>query len=329
MPVSFPSRLSLAQAPTPLHKLHRLSDKYGVDLWIKRDDLTGCALSGNKIRKLEFTLAKAQSLGCDTLITCGGLQSNHCRATALLGAQLGFDVHLVLRGSRSDADDGNLLLSALAGAHIHDYPIAEYAKNLDELLREKAASLIMDGKSPWIIPTGASDGVGVWGYLQACEELSRDFQREAINPDYIISATGSGGTQAGLTLGNYLFDLGASVIGMAVCDNEAWFRKKVWEDLHQWQVESGVPLDVEGIKIEVNDQYIGPGYAKAGPEIYERIREVATLEGVVLDPVYTAKAFHGMLEEVKVGNIPHGTTVVFVHTGGIYGLFPQKKFFNA
>ncbi|MFL0796583.1 MAG: D-cysteine desulfhydrase family protein [Cellvibrionaceae bacterium] len=328
MTISFPQRLSLAQLPTPFTKLSRISDKYGVNIWIKRDDLTGCALSGNKIRKLEFTLAKARAEGCDALITCGGLQSNHCRATALLGAQLGMEVHLVLRGEQdlSQAKDGNLLLDELAGAHIHCFPVKEFAAKLEELLQQQARQLVAEGKKPWIIPTGASDGLGVWGYLHACRELKADFEKENIQPQAIVCATGSGGTQAGLTLGNYLFDLNTQVVGMAVCDNEAWFQNKVREDIQQWQGKGGVTVDADQMGITVNDQYIGPGYGKAGAEVFDCIKEVASLEGVILDPVYTAKAFYGMLQEIKKGTWIPGDDIVFIHTGGIFGLFPQRDF---
>ncbi len=328
MSVNFPQRLSLAQLPTPFAKLSRLSDKYGVNIWIKRDDLTGCALSGNKIRKLEFTLAKARSAGCDTLITCGGLQSNHCRATALLGAQLGMEVHLVLRGELNPQlpKDGNLLLDELAGAHIHCFPVKQFTSGLENLLQEQADKLVSEGKAPFIIPTGASDGIGVWGYLNACLELKGDFQRENVQPQAIVCATGSGGTQAGLTLGNSLFDLNTKVVGMAVCDSEAWFQSKVRDDIRLWQKEGGCVIDVESLDIVVNDRYIGRGYAKAGAEIFDCIREVASLEGIVLDPVYTAKAFYGMLQEIKKGTWIPGSDIVFIHTGGIFGLFPQRNF---
>lgn len=331
--IPFPTRLQLAQTPTPLLHLRRISAELGVNLWVKRDDLTGCALSGNKVRKLEFTLAEALGQGCDTIITCGGLQSNHCRATALLGAQLGLKVVLVLRGEPEGDVDGNLLLDYLAGAEVHTYPVREYAHNLPQLLRQTAEAQHNAGRKPFVIPTGASDGIGIWGYVAAALELEADFQREGIVPSHIVMATGSGGTQAGLTLGAHWLGWQTPVIGMAVCDDEAYFQNKVRTDMREWAgryqtLIAGKPVDVEQCRIYVNDQYIGPGYARAEREVFETIAWLARTEGLVLDPVYTGKAFHGLVQELKAGRLTQAKDVVFVHTGGIFGNFPQRAEFG-
>ncbi len=323
--IDFPDRLSLAVTPTPLQPLDRLSEQLaGPRIWVKRDDLTGSHLSGNKVRKLEFVIAQALAEGCDTLITCGGLQSNHCRATALLGAQLGLQVHLILRGESKGDIDGNRLLDQLAGAQISEYPPRQYMRELAELFERWAEHYRAQGRKPFIIPTGASDDIGVWGYVNCCRELAADFRTHQIKPSSIVVATGSGGTQAGLTAGNQLFALGAEVLGMAVCDDNAYFQHKVREDLRAWQLRYQLPLDVEALAIAVNDDYIGPGYAQAGPEVFATIKLLASTEGLVLDPVYTGKAFHGLLEEIKRGRWGQQDDIVFVHTGGIFGLFPQR-----
>lgn len=327
-----PAQLQLAQTPTPLQRLSRVSAAVGVNIWVKRDDLTGCTLSGNKVRKLEFTLAHALEQGCDTLITCGGLQSNHCRATALLGAQLGLKVVLVLRGEPDGDADGNLLLDYLAGAEIRTYPVREYAHRLNQLLQQAAEQQRRAGRTPFIIPTGASDGIGIWGYIAATRELAADFSRERIAPSHIVMATGSGGTQAGLTLGAHELGWETQVLGIAVCDDEAYFQAKVRADMREWAqryaaVLADAPVDVEQCRIHVNDQYIGPGYAKAGPEVFETIAWLARTEGLVLDPVYTGKAFHGLIEELKAGRLDRARDVVFVHTGGVFGIFPQRAEF--
>lgn len=327
-PVFYPERLSLAQTPTPLQKLSRISKSLqGPTIWVKRDDLTGSLLSGNKVRKLEFTLAQAQKEGADVLITCGGLQSNHCRATALLGAQLGIKVHLVLRGLPDDIADGNLLLDQLAGAKISTYAPAYYAKHLDNLLMETAEDYRNKGLKPFIIPTGASDDIGVWGYVNACNELRRDIEVHDIKPTHIIAATGSGGTQAGLTAGAFLYQLNADVLGMAVCDDEAYFHNKVMQDLSGWKKRYQLDIDLEALNIHVNDQYIGPGYAKADKAVFECIQWLASEEGIVLDPVYTGKAFYGMVSDIKAGKYRNSADIIFVHTGGIFGVFPQKDQF--
>jgi D-cysteine desulfhydrase len=327
-PVGYPPRLQLAQTPTPLQKLSRVSDELGgPTIWIKRDDLTGSLLSGNKVRKLEFTLAQAQSEGADILITCGGLQSNHCRSTALLGAQLGIDVHLVLRGELPVLSDGNLLLDQLAGATISIYKPSEYTKRLNELLRTAAENYEQQGRKPFVIPTGASDDIGVWGYVRACEELQQDFALHGLEPTHIIAATGSGGTQAGLTAGAHLFNLKAEVLGMAVCDDEAYFQRKVMQDLEGWKRRYGVEIDLQQLNVSVNDRYIGPGYAKAEKPVFDCIKWLGSTEGVVLDPVYTGKAFYGLVSDIRAGKYDKNTDVVFVHTGGIFGVFPQREQF--
>lgn len=327
---TLPPRLSLAIKPTPLQLLERLSNEIGGPrIWVKRDDLTGSVLSGNKVRKLEFALAQALADGCDSIITCGGLQSNHARATALLCAQLGLHCQLILRGVAQEPYDGNLLLDKLAGADIAVYPEAVYQPNLDRLLADAAATLRARGKRPFIVPTGASDGIGLWGYAAACRELREDFARHAIAPKHIVCATGSGGTQGGLNAGVALEGIDATVWGVAVCDGEAYFQQKVRSDLREWQQRYGVPLDIETLPVRVIDGYVGPGYAQADAPVIATIERVARTEGLVLDPVYTGKAFHALLSELPKGRFGDTGDVVFIHTGGMFGLFPQKAHFHA
>ncbi|USA43479.1 D-cysteine desulfhydrase family protein [Spongiibacter taiwanensis] len=327
--LQLPPRLSLAQLPTPLQALDRLNQQIGGPrIWVKRDDLTGSVLSGNKVRKLEFSLAQAQAEGCDTVITCGGLQSNHCRATALLCAQLGLKCHLLLRGEPSGHPDGNLLLDHLAGAEIHCYPARQYQYQLTDLLRQWQQHYQDLGRRAFVIPTGASDGIGVWGYFEACRELKADFERANISPQHIVCATGSGGTQAGLTAGAHWYGLNAQVWGVNVCDDEAWFLNKVAADLADWHARYQLPVDAASLAVKVIDGYVGPGYAIAEQEIYKCIAQVAALEGLVLDPVYTGKAFFGMLQELRAGRFGDAGDIVFVHTGGVFGVFPHKQHFE-
>ena len=325
MSVVFPPRLTLAQTPTPLILLERLSTQLGGPrIWVKRDDMTGGVVSGNKIRKLEFSLAAALEQGCDTVITCGGVQSNHCRTTAVLCAQLGLDCHLILRGAE-ESPDGNLLLDRLVGARISYYPNSEYTARADEILKHWQNHYQEAGNKPFMIPVGASDGIGLWGYIAACEELVTDFRTHKITPGHIISATGSGGTQGGLTVGNALFNLGAKVWGINVCDDADYFKKKVLEDMQQWQQWYRQPLEVNQLEVNVIDGYVGAGYARASAAVFATIRRVAQTEGLVLDPVYTGKAFHGMLDQYTQGCFNDSEDIVFVHTGGVFGLFPQRE----
>ncbi|MFA5494947.1 MAG: D-cysteine desulfhydrase family protein [Porticoccaceae bacterium] len=325
-PLVFPERLALARTATPLQPLDRFSARLGGPrIWVKRDDLTECAASGNKIRKLEFVLARARSEGCDTLITSGGVQSNHCRATALLGARLGMQVHLLLRdeGVFAEIPEGNLLLDYLAGARVSIYPRDRYLGEHGTLVAGWRDHYLAQGCKPWVIPVGASDGHGVWGYIDCARELREDFARAGIGPAAIYHATGSGGTQAGLTVGARVFGLGCAVVGVAVCDDAGYFLDKVRADIGHWRELSGYDSGIAEGDIQVDDRHIGPGYGVAAPEVFETIRELAAAEGLVLDPVYSGKAFHGLVSEIRAGRLAGQEDVVFIHTGGIFGLLAQ------
>jgi D-cysteine desulfhydrase len=324
--VNYPEKLNLAQTPTPFYPLERLSEQLGGPrIWIKRDDLTGAATSGNKVRKLEFLLAEALANGCDTLITSGGVQSNHCRSVALLGAQLGLKVHLLLRADIEPKPVGNLLLDQLAGATISHYSLEEY-RGLDKLFAQWQDHYAGLGRNAYSIPTGGSNGTGMWGYITAAEELSQDFQRNGIQPQAIVHATGSAGTQAGLMLGCQLHQINTKVKAYAVCDNRAYFTRKVREDLQQWQNQYSPQTDISGLVADTCDEYVGPAYGVAGDEVFDAIKQVAALEGILLDPVYTGKAFFGMMEDIKKGKFSseQGDDIVFLHTGGLFGLFAQQ-----
>ena len=296
----------------------------GARLWVKRDDLTGSALSGNKVRKLEFLLADAEAQGADTLITCGGLQSNHCRATALVGAQLGLHVHLLLRGREPESSEGNYLLDQLAGASISCYGPKQYFGELDALFEQWQAHYASEGGKALAIPTGGSDGIGVWGYIAACEELLQDFTGADIGEAHLVCASGSGGTQAGLTAGAELTGLPATVWAVNVCDDEQYFLDKVAADAADWRRRyPGVPA-VE-VQPGVIDGYVGQGYGIADQSVFNLIGELAALEGLVLDPVYTGKTMAGMIDLVRKGYFDKDEKVLFVHTGGSPALYVYRE----
>lgn len=333
-PISYPRRVALAQTPTPLQFLQRASAKWGRGhrLWVKRDDLTGCTLSGNKVRKLEFIAAHALDSGYDTIITCGGLQSNHCRATAFACAQLGLHAHLILRGEPEGGADGNLLLDHLAGARVSCYPPRQYRQELGAIFAQWEAHYAQAGRRALCVPTGGSDGIGAWGYVAACEELKADFERHAIDEAHIVCASGSGGTQAGLTLGAALHGLSATVWGINVCDDEAYFLSKVADDTADWAArypEHASSVLVSDLQPRVIDGYVGEGYGIADAEVFDLIATLSAMEGLLLDPVYTGKAFHGMLQEIANDRFAGCRDIVFVHTGGIFGVFPQSGGFGA
>jgi len=330
MSLSYPARLPLAQLPTPLQLLPRVSEAYGQGqrIWVKRDDLTGAALSGNKLRKLEYVVAQAQAEGCNTLITCGGVQSNHCRATALVAAQLGLKTHLLLRGEHPAEIDGNLLLDYLAGARVSCYPKAQFQREWPQLIQHWQAHYAAQGDKAYAIPIGGSDGIGIWGYLNGAEELAGDMRTAGIARAHWVAATGSGGTQAGLTLGALLHGAPAQVWGIAVCDDADYFRGKIKADVSDWVARYQQLDAVPQLDINTVDDYVAPGYGRARPEVYECIARVAALEGLVLDPTYTGKAFHGMLQEIKAGRFADREDIILIHTGGMFGLFPERHQFN-
>ncbi len=319
-------RTSLARLPTPLAPLRRFSEQHNYPtIWVKRDDLTDAAASGNKLRKLEFTIGQALSEGATALITCGGVQSNHCRATAIMASQLGLKAHLILRGKPvTDPGDGNLLLDKLVGAEITYVTSDEYNQHLSEIFATIAKDYIAAGDVPFSIPVGASDEIGLWGYIDACKELKADFQSHQIAPGYIFSATGSGGTAGGLILGNALYELGAEVYSVNVCDDEAYFVNKIKTDFQRWRERYDIDFDTDSLPINILEGYIGPGYGKADQPVFDTIKALARTEGLILDPVYTGKAFHGLMSELEKGRFRDTDNIVFIHTGGIFGLFPHK-----
>ena len=329
--IPYPVRLDLARTPTPLEPLPRLSEKFGVDIHIKRDDLTGTELSGNKIRKLEFLLADALTNGSDTVITCGAAQSNHARTTAIAAVRLGLEVRLLLR-TRDPANppalEGNILLDRLVGAEIVWLTFAQYARRA-EILAAEAESLRNSGRTPYVIPEGGSNAMGAWGYVRAVEELAFDLAtlpETGNHPTTIIHATGSGGTTAGLILGVKLMGLNARVVGINVCNDRDYFLRVI-EDICRSAMDTyrlDLPFSPQR-DIEIVDGYVGRGYGKAASRELSFIREVARSEGIFLDPVYTGKAFYGMSQELERNPEVFGDRIVFVHTGGLFGLFPMAE----
>jgi len=315
-----PPTVRLARLPTPIEPLPRLSAEIGIELSVKRDDLTGLGLTGNKVRKLEHLLAEARAQGCDAVITCGGAQSNHARATAIAARKLGMSPHLVLRGEAPPVADGNLLLDALVGAEIRWITRPQWAER-DAIMAEEARRLAALGRRAYVIPEGGSSALGSWGYVRAALEIARAEAAAEVPFDVVVCATGSGGTQAGLTAGKALLERPWRVLGFAVCDDRAYFEAKVRAILEG--MDLGARLDAARRAIEVNDAYIGAGYALSRPDELAAIARVARTEGLFLDPVYTGKAMHGLLSEVRAGRIAAGSRVLFVHTGGIFGLFPK------
>ncbi len=332
-PEKIPPRIPLANTPTPLHKMERLSQQLGVEIFFKRDDFTGSELSGNKVRKLEFLLADAKAKGADTVLTCGGAQSNHCRATALAAVKAGLSSLLILRTedpANPPPVSGNILLDRLTGAQIVWITPEEYQAR-DAIFEREAQRLKDEGQKPYIIPEGGSTALGAWGYVAEMEELVEDLKRldgGTVKPTTVVCATGSGGTTAGLALGAGLSDADIRVVGVNVCDDRDYFTAiidAICGDFYKtWMPEKSAEIP----PYEILDGYVGRGYALSQPNELAAIRDLVRLEGVVLDPVYTGKAYFGMVSELQKDPKTFGDRIVFIHTGGLFGLFPIAEEFE-
>ncbi|MFQ5706797.1 MAG: D-cysteine desulfhydrase family protein [bacterium] len=327
MPFEYPESVSLCHLPTPIEKLGRLSRELeGPNLFVKRDDMTGAAVTGNKIRKLEFLLAEAVEQNCNVVITCGSSQSNHARSTAIAAAKLGLSSCLVLRNSFGREFDGNLFLDRLVGAELRFVTAEEYLK-VDSIMSELAEELRAKGSRPYVVPEGGSNALGALGYLRACEEIARQVKSMRLRLHHIVVAVGSGGTYAGLLMGKYLFDLGVEIHGINVCDDAAFFRKRIVAILREAKKRFRLDFDFKQNDIKIIDGYVGKGYALSSQEEIDTIKRVAQSEGIVLDPVYTGKAMRGLVDQIRQGHFKAGENVLFIHTGGIFGLFPKRSLF--
>jgi D-cysteine desulfhydrase len=323
-----PSRLSLAQLPTPLQAMGNLSREIDAgEILLKRDDLTGLEVSGNKVRKLEYLLADALQRGADTLVTHGGFQSNHCRATAALAARLGLKCRLLLRSPDNPPNDGNLFLDRLFGAVISLHPPAEYAERKQTLIDQAMEAQRAAGRRPYFFPVGASIPLGCWGYIRCVHELVNQLGRET--PVDLFAPVSSSGTIAGLILGREMFHVEHwRVIGIPVSDSVAFFRDDIRKLLDETIRTYGLPMTPAETPIDLIDGYIGDGYAIPTAQAIETLKLVARTEGVLLDPTYTAKAMVGFLDQVKQGRIRAGAKAVFVHTGGVFGLMARRDLFD-
>jgi L-cysteate sulfo-lyase len=283
---------------------------------MKRDDLLSFGMGGNKVRKLQTVLAEARAMGADTLITCGGLQSNHCRATAAAGAALGLRVVLVVNGTQQSRATGNALLDQLFGAEVrHTSSREERALTMEAVSKELKSA----GRRPYVIPLGASTPLGAAGFALGVQEILAS----GLRPDAIVHSTSSGGTQAGLIAGCALFGLKARIRGVSADEPSAALAatvRAIVESLADRLGGSRASLGAER-DIDVDDGFVGEGYGVPTDASTEALTLVARHEGIVLDPVYTAKAMAGLIDRIRRGGFSAGDTVLFWHTGGQAGLF--------
>lgn len=315
-------RVPLARLPTPIEPLPRLSAHLGgPKLYVKRDDLTGLGLGGNKLRKLEFLLGEAFAQGADTVLTVGAMQSNHARQTAAACARLGLECELILRrgahATEAYLHGGNVLLDRLFGARLH---VLAAQESREAFMAARAEVLCGEGRRPYCIPVGGSCGQGNLGYAVCAQEILAQTSAEMPKFDAVVVATGSGGTQGGLVAGVKLLD-GVPIIGIAVegtrQEQEALASGQAEETLRLLgQTDAGIAGGVI-----VLDEFVGPGYAKPSDSMREALRLAARYEGLVLDPVYTGKAFAGFIALARSGRYGMDQSLLFVHTGGAPGLF--------
>jgi D-cysteine desulfhydrase len=317
-----PDRLSLAQLPTPLQRLERLSAAWGgPTIWVKRDDLTGFGLSGNKIRKLEFHFAAARAAGADTVLTCGAIQSNHCRATALAAPRPGFDAVLVLRtadGNPPAVATGNHLLHRLSGAELRYVTPSDYERR-DEVLAAVAGELSRSGTNPWIIPEGASDVLGMWGFAVAMRELADQLLLASLTPAAVWHAASSGGTTAGLGWADDRLGLDLPIVACTIGESAADVRARVeliWAAAVD-AVGGGIPTP----RLHYEDAYVGAGYGAVTDAELAVQAEATALTGLLFDPTYTGKALYGLHQEIRRGRYGPADHVVFWHTGGGFEVF--------
>ena len=318
-----PQRIPLANLPTPLIKLERLGRALGgAEIWMKRDDLTGLEVSGNKVRKLEYVAADALANDCDTLVTEGTCQSNHCRATAAVCTKLGLHSMLLFRPEATDPPQGNHLLDVLFGAQTRSYPREQYTAQRDQIVAGVLDELRAAGRTPRWTPAGASEPLGCWGYIRAASELAAQLQATGIDECDVIVAISSQATYAGLVLGQHVQHLDRwRTWAVPVSDDVPYHRAGVMA-LCQAAIEQfDLAIELDESVLQFIDGYVGEGYAIPYATAMDALRLLARAEAIVLDPVYTAKTFCALLDGVRGRRFGFDRPVVFIHTGGVFSNF--------
>jgi D-cysteine desulfhydrase len=318
-------RFPLAHLPTPLEKLPRLwRELGGPELLIKRDDQTGLALGGNKTRKLEFLVGDALAQGADTLVTVGAAQSNHCRQTAAAAAKAGLHCELILNGAKPELPNGNLLLNQLFGARLHWIDRSQRA----DKMRELSDQLRAQGRKPYTITVGGSNGVGATGYVLAMIELMDQLRASGQRVDHILFGTSSGGTQAGIELGARITGFKGKLHGLSIDKNEPEhleYETEVAQIANECATYIGSDVRLTTADINVVYGYMGEGYGVVGALEREAIALMARSEGIVLDPVYAGRAFGALLDLIRKRAFQPTETILFWHTGGAPALFAYAK----
>jgi D-cysteine desulfhydrase len=325
----FPRR-RYTEGQTPIEKLSIFSQAIGgPNIYIKRDDLLGLTEGGNKTRKLEFLVADALAQGADTLITCGGVQSNHCRLTLAAAVREGIKCRLILSeidpGSYNTTESGNVLLYKLLG--VEKVKIVPWGTDLMSELKSAAAEAIADGRKPYIIPMGGSNHLGALGYVACAEEIMVQTFESGLDIQHVVLPCGSAGTYSGLLLGLHGNNYQIPVTGISVLNPKDVLKNMIYELTDQTAAYMGINIKVSREDIVCFDEYIGPGYTRPTTEMIEAVKLLAKTEGILLDPTYTGKAMAGLIDLAKQGFFRKDDNVLFLHTGGTPGLYANSSLF--
>jgi D-cysteine desulfhydrase len=307
-----PPKKSLAQIPTPLEVI-----KFeGRSFFLKRDDLTGCELSGNKIRKLEYLLADANQKRADIIFTSGGDQSNHARATVIAARKIGLKTKLFLWGKDTPNPGGNLFLDKVFGADIQYFSEKEFEK-VNDIMFEQRLALLKKKKNAYVFPAGGSTTLGIWGYINFINELKKQIDLSKI--DSIVAACGSGGTAAGMMVGAALNKLRVKIIAVHVLMTKKEMEKHILQLAEGCVLDYKLNCNINPDNLVVVDGYSREGYKKISPQKVKLVKKFAEETGILFDPAYTGKAFTAYYENyLKKGK---GKKSIFIHTGGLFGVF--------
>ncbi|HAB53201.1 MAG TPA: D-cysteine desulfhydrase family protein [Ignavibacteriales bacterium] len=313
--MKIPPKLGLANLPTPIQEISFRGKKFLV----KRDDLTGMELSGNKVRKLEYILAQAKKEKAEIVFTCGGEQSNHARATAIAASKIGMKCKLFLWGNSKTEVDGNLFLDKLTGCEISFLNKVEYL-SVNEIMFEERKKLLKKGKKVYVIPEGGSTTLGIWGYITFVQELNKQIDLKKI--DGIVTAAGSGGTAAGLILGSSLLKLDLKIFAVNVLYSESVIKNKIIQLVEAGNLDYQLGAKIYEDNMVILDGYSKEGYKNISKEKVKLVKSFFRQTGILLDPAYTGKAFAAFNDNFLGKNIGK---VIFLHTGGLFGIFGKRK----
>lgn len=313
--MKIPPKLGLANLPTPIQEISFRGKKFLV----KRDDLTGMELSGNKVRKLEYILAQAKKEKAEIVFTCGGEQSNHARATAIAASKIGMKCKLFLWGNSKTEVDGNLFLDKLNGCEISFLNKVEYL-SVNEIMFEERKKLLKKGKKVYVIPEGGSTTLGIWGYITFVQELNKQIDLKKI--DGIVTAAGSGGTAAGLILGSSLLKLDLKIFAVNVLYSESVIKKKIIQLVEAGNLDYQLGAKINEDNMVILDGYSKEGYKNISKEKVKLVKSFFRQTGILLDPAYTGKAFAAFYDNFLSKK---SEKVLFLHTGGLFGVFGKRK----